>query len=202
MIEPVPYVNLVPTNIRNQRQRWRVVKGWCGAVLVTACVVGVPGVYLGGNAVLSDPLMGTQIERVRNQLSTNQTEIPKLQSRIGVLDEKRQTLDLVRNRIDWQSLFGHIVYVSDEQIHFTALNASGGGVEGTDPMIIEMAGIATTQTAARSYVVELESLGLFDRVELTDTRRDDIAGHEVIEFMIVMQIGKEPVVVEQAGEQP
>ena len=190
MSSSVPYVNLVPDRIRSQRRQRRLVAKWCGAVVATVCLVGIPGVYIGGNAVLSESVMGTQIERVRHQLTTNENELPKLQSRISVLDEKRQTLDLVRNRIDWQSLFGHIVRVSNDQIHFTALKAKGGGVEGTDPMTIEINGIAASQTDTRSFVVELENLGLFDVVELTKTQRDDLGEMEVIEFQIMTKVGQ------------
>ena len=196
MTSTVPHVNLVPMRLRNQRRTQRLIWGWCGAVGVTACLVGIPSVYLGLNAKLSDSVMGGQIERVRSQLATNQSEVPRLQARIAVLEEQRQTLDLVRNRIDWESLFGHIVGVSDSQLHFTSLNATGGGVEGTDQLTVRMKGIAINQTAIRSFVVELESLGIFDKVELTNTRRDTVAEQEVVSFEISTFIGEVPVEVQ------
>jgi Tfp pilus assembly protein PilN len=189
MTSTIPNINLVPLAVRHNRQRRRLVTRWVGAIAATTVIVGVPGVYLGGNAVLSDPMMGAQIERVRGQLSANQTEIPRLQSRISVLEEKRKTLDLVRDRIEWRELFAQIVNASGQEIHFTVLQAIGGGIEGADPLRINVQGIATTQTEARSFVVKLESLGLFDQVQLVQTTRDKINEQEVIEFHIAAHIG-------------
>ena len=189
MTHNIPHINLVPIAVRQQRHCRQIIVRWFGAICATGVVVGIPGMYLGGNAALSDPMMGAQIERVRGQLSTNQSEIPRLQARIGVLEEKRKTLDLVRNRIDWQELFAQIVSASDDQIHFTAIQANGGGVEGTNPIHVNMVGIATTQTEARSFVVNLESLGLFDHVELVHTKRQDLQDQEIIEFQIQAYIG-------------
>ncbi len=190
MTHTIPDINLVPLSIRQNRQRRNLIFRWLGALGVTSLAVGIPGVYLGGNAALSDPMMGTQIERVRGQLSANQTEIPRLQSRISVLEEKLKTLDLVRNRIEWQELFAQIVNASDHQIHFTSLQALGGGVEGTDPLQVSVTGIATTQTQARSFVVKLEAAGLFDRVELMRTSREELNEQEIIEFQIHAYIGE------------
>lgn len=191
MTQSIPNINLVPQRVIQRRARSRVTLRWVCAIVATVAFVGLPGVYLGGNAALSDSMMSGQIERVRDQLGTNKAEIPRLQARIGVLEEKRQTLDLVRNRINWQTLFGHMVRVSDEQIHFTALRAIGGGVEGTDPLRVQMDGIATSQTAARSFVVELERLGIFDQVELVRTMRQTLDDQEVIEFQVMAIIGED-----------
>lgn len=190
MTQTIPNVNLVPLSVRQGRIRRRLIMRWVGAVAATAVCVGLPGVYLGGNAALSDPMMGAQIERVRDQLGANKAEIPRLQSRIGVLEDKRQTLDLVRNRIDWQSLFAHVVSVSGEQIYFTAIQATGGGIEGTDPLRVQVDGLATSQTATRAFVVDLERLGIFDRVELLRTTRQELEEQEVIEFQVVAIIGQ------------
>jgi Tfp pilus assembly protein PilN len=189
MTHTIPQINLVPVRIRQQRHHRTLIARWFGVVCVASVIVGIPGVYLGGNAALSDPMMGAQIERVRGQLSANQSEIPRLQARIGVLEEKRKTLDLVRNRIDWQELFAQVVSASDHQIHFTGIQASGGGIEGTNPIHVNMVGIATTQTEARSFVVNLEALGLFDHVELIRTNRQDLQDQEIIEFQIQAYIG-------------
>ena len=190
MTDTIPTINLVPSSVLRGRTQRRLMTRWAIAVAATVAFVGLPGAYLGGNAALSDPMMGAQIERVREQLGANKAEIPRLQARIGVLEEKRQTLDLVRNRIDWQSLFAHVVSVSGEQIYFTAIQADGGGIEGTDPLRIQVSGLATSQTDTRSFVVQLEQLGIFDRVELLRTARQELEGQEVIEFQVVATIGQ------------
>ncbi len=135
-------------------------------------------------------MIGVQIDRVRSQLGANEAEIPRLQKRIAVLEEKKQTLDLVRNKISWQDLFAHIVSVSHDEIHFTSLFAEGGGVEGDEPIRVQVVGVALSQTDARSYVVELESLGVFDRVELLRTSRQELSEQDIIEFHIEAVVGE------------
>ena len=190
MTHDVPYVNLLPLRDRRARVRRILITRWVAGIALTLAGVGIPGIYLGGNAALSDPLIGVQIDRVRSQLGTNEAEIPRLQKRIAVLEEKKQTLDLVRNKISWQDLFAHIVSASHEQIHFTSLFAEGGGVEGDEPIRIQVVGVAISQTDARSYVVELESLGLFDRVELLRTSRQELNDQEIVEFHIQAVVGE------------
>lgn len=188
--ESIPLVNLVPKPVLYRRQRRRLIVRWCSAVAATFFIAGLPGLYIGGNAALSDPLMGAQIERVRNQLEINKNELPRLRSNITELEDKLRVLDLVRNRIDWRVVFDRIVSASDDRVRLTGLMASGGGIEGKEPISIRIDGIATTQTATRAYVVSLESLKLFDRVELEGTSRKEIDDIEIIEFRIFADIGE------------
>lgn len=188
--DSIPLVNLVPKPVIYRRQRRRLIVRWCGAVAATFFVAGLPGLYIGGNAALSDPLMGAQIERVRNQLETNKTELPRLRASITELEDKLRVLNLVRNRIDWRVVFDRVVSASDDRVRLTGLMASGGGIEGKEPISIRIDGIATTQTATRAYVVSLESLKLFDRVELQRTSRKDVDEIEIIEFQIIADIGE------------
>ncbi len=190
MTHDIPYVNLLPLRERRARIRRKMLMRWSAAVVITLACVGIPGIYLGGNAALSDPMIGVQIDRVRSQLGANEAEIPRLQKRIAVLEEKKQTLDLVRNKISWQDLFAHIVSVSHDEIHFTSLFAEGGGVEGDEPIRVQVVGVALSQTDARSYVVELESLGIFDRVELLRTSRQELSEQDIIEFHIEAVVGE------------
>lgn len=191
----IPTVNLVPAPVRYRRHRRRLILRWCGAIVATFFLAGLPGLYIGGNAALSDPLMGAQIDRVRGQLEINQGELPRLRTNISELEDKLRVLDLVRNRIDWRIVFDRIVSASDERVRLSGLMASGGGIEGTDPISIRIDGIATTQTATRAYVVSLESLKLFDRVELQRTSRKEIDDTEIIEFQIFADIGERDLTV-------
>lgn len=185
---PITTINLVPTSVLAMRARRRCTLRWGGAVVATLCLVGLPGVYIGGNAALSDPAINAQIEQVNHQLAVNEKMIPVLGSRLGALQSKLEVLELVENRIDWRMVFADIVRASEDDIRFTGISANGGGVEGLEAIGIRIDGLATTQTAARSFVVSLESLGMFDRVELTRTARREVSDIEVIEFQIVASV--------------
>lgn len=189
----IALVNLVPSEAQQARARRRCVARWGGAFAATCVFVGIPGAYIGGNAALSDPAIDAQIEHVSSQLSVNESAIPELRQRLGQLQEKQQVLELVKNRIDWREVFGQFVEVSNDRVRFTSLSATGGGVEGDQPINIQIQGIAPTQTDARSFVVAIESLQLFDQIELARTARRDLDGQEVIEFQIFVRVGEDPV---------
>ncbi|MFG0298404.1 MAG: PilN domain-containing protein [Phycisphaerales bacterium JB047] len=192
----IALVNLVPSEAQLARARRHCMGKWICAFAATCVLVGIPGAYIGGNAALSDPSIDAQIEHVSNQLGANEAAIPKLQARLGQLQEKEQVLELVKNRIDWRDVFAQFVVVSDDRVRFTALSALGAGVEGDQPISIQIQGIASTQTDARAFVVAVESLGLFDEIELARTARRDIDGQEVIEFQIFVRVGETPEDIE------
>ncbi len=69
----------------------------------------------------------------------------------------------------------------------------GGGVDGSGTIEIQIEGIAATQTGVRSFVVSIESLRLFDRIELGRTSRMDIGDDEVISFQIKAEVGAQTI---------
>ncbi|CAN0583000.1 unnamed protein product, partial [Laminaria digitata] len=112
-------VNLVPRSVQDSHLRSRYITRWCVGVVAVLSLVGLPGLYIGGNAVLSDPAIGTQIEQVHVQVASNRNAIPKLQQELVVLRAEQQVLDLVRNRIDWHQVFAQLMSASDGQVRFT-----------------------------------------------------------------------------------
>jgi len=187
---PITFVNLIPVAAQKAHARRRCATRWLIAFSATSVFVGLPGLYIGGNTALSDSSIGTQIEMVSNQLSLNKATIPLLQLQLTQLQEKQEVLELVENRIDWGDIFGRFVSASSDLVRFSRLSATGGGVEGDEPIVIEIEGVASSQTDARAFVVSIESLELFDQVELARTARRDIGGHELIEFLIIVRVGE------------
>ena len=181
-------INMVPLRRKIARLRRRCMKNWAAAIASTLLLVGLPGAYIGGNAAFSDPAIGSQIEQVKSQLTANQLVIPRLQAELEQLRAEQEVLNLVKNRVHWQDVFSLLVGATHEDIRFTGLAAVGGGVEGADPIAIRIDGMASSQSAARSFVVELEKLGLFDTVELEHTNRRVIREQEVIEFQIFTRV--------------
>lgn len=180
--DAIPYVNLIPADQIARRVRAIWVSRWVFFVGATTLFVGVPGLYIGGSAALTDSGMTGQIHEARSDYAKHQQAIPLLQSRLNLLNAKQEVLDLVKNRIDWRDVFGVLVEAAGSDVRFTSLAGEGGGVEGEMPISITVRGIAPTQTAARAFVVEIESTGHFDRVELIDTTRREIDDHELIAF--------------------
>lgn len=185
---PIPNVNLVPRSWRSARLRSRYIKNWTVAAAATTVFLGLPGLYIGGNATLSDPSINAQIEQVSTQLDANRSAIPQLREQLAQLQARQQVLTLVESRIDWRDVFAQFVSVSKDRVRFIALRATGGGVDATGAIEVRVEAIAPSQTDARAFVVDVESLRLFDEVELTRTLRREIERQEVIEFEIVARI--------------
>lgn len=181
-------VNLVPNTWRSARLRTRYIKNWALAASATTLLVGLPGLYIGGNATLSDPSINAQIEQVSAQLSTNRSTIPELKKQLAQLQERQQVLALVESRIDWRDVFAQFVAVSKDRVRFVAIRATGAGVDATGPIEVQVEAIAPSQTDARAFVVAIESLKLFDEINLTRTQRREIEQQEVIEFQVVARI--------------
>lgn len=195
-------VNLVPKECVDQRHRAEWITRWMYSVVVTAFVIGIPGVYIGGSATLTDSGMSGQIEQANLEYAQNQLDIPVLRARLGKLENEREVLDLVRNRINWRDVFGVLVEAAGGEVRFRELSTTGGGIDGADPIQINIEGLAASQTAARAYVVGLEHSALFDLVELIETRREQIDEHELIGFRILITINGTGVTLgEGAGDE-
>ncbi len=182
--DTLPRINLIPVAQRRARQRSLWVSRWTGMVSLTAVLIGVPGLYIGGSAAFTDSGMNAQIQDARAEVVSHQQVIPQLQARLRQLSAEQEVLDLVKNRVDWRDVFDLLVKAAGGQTRFTSLRATGGGVDGSDPIEIMVGGIAPSQTGAREYVVALESTGVFDRVELIDTARQRVGDSEMITFRL------------------
>ncbi len=184
----LPMVNLIPVEHIQRRQRAVWIGRWISMVVIIAFVIGIPGLYIGGSAALTDSEMMVQIEDTNQKYETNQQAIPLLRSRLGLLTAEQEVLALVENRIDWGDVFSLLTESAGNDVRFRGLHAVGGGVEGDEPIQIIVDGLAPSQTIARAYVVGLENTAVFDTVELVETRREQVDEYELIGFQIMITI--------------
>jgi len=190
----VPQVNLIPRERIELRQRKQWTAWWITTVVIVAFVIGVPGLYIGGSAALTDSGMADQIEHANMEYANHQQAIPLLRERIRVLDSEQEVYELVKNRIEWMDVFSVLVEAAGNDIRFSRLSAVGGGIEGKSPIEISIVGIAPSQTIAREFVVKLEETGVFDSVELVRTTREKVDDTELIDFQVRITIrGTAPV---------
>ena len=182
------FVNLVPVECSRKRQLTMWVRRWALAAMTTAFVIGIPGLYIGGSAVLTDSGISGQIEDANLKYTQNQQSIPLLQEKLGLLKAEQEVLSLVKNRIEWREVFGVLVESAGNEVRFRRLSAIGGGVEGASLIELSIEGLAVSQTVARAYIVDLENSEIFDRVELAETRREQVGEHELIGFQVLITI--------------
>lgn len=171
---------------RRQQTIW--IGRWISSVVITAFVIGIPGLYIGGSAALTDSGMLGQIEDTNQKYEINQQAIPLLRNQLGQLTAEQEVLALVENRIDWGDVFSLLTQSAGNDVRFRGLSAVGGGVEGDEPIRIIVDGLAPSQTIARAYVVDLENTAVFDSVQLVETRREQVDEFELIGFQIMITI--------------
>jgi len=196
-ISAVPIVNLIPDKHIYQRRRAQWISRWIAVIAVTAIIVGIPGVYIGGSAVLTDSGMSIQIEQANLEYARYQQEIPVLRAQLNQLAAEQEVHDFVKNRIEWRDVFSVLVNSSNNDVRFRRISASGGGIEGDQPILISVDGIAPNQTVARAYVVDLENSAIFDSVELIETSREKFNDVELIRFRISLTVLGDFVQVEE-----
>lgn len=182
------FVNLIPRDRQERRVRGLCIRRWITAVVCTAFVVGIPSMYIGGSAAFSSAGITEQIQTTNNAYESNQREIPVLRSQLSKLSAQQEVYELVGNRIEWRAVFEKLIRSSGNRVRFSNLHAIGGGVEGNEKIEIYLDGFARTQSDARSYIVDLETTRIFDSIELIDTSRQEVDGHELIQFRVLITV--------------
>jgi len=191
--QQVPTINLIPADQVHHRLQARWISRWVAMVVVTAIIVGIPGLYIGGSAALTDSGMSRQIEEANIEYARHQQALPILRAKLNALAAEQEVHDFVRGRIEWRDVFAVLVNASNNEVRFQRLSASGGGVEGDQPIEISIEGLAPSQTIARAYVVDIENANIFDSIELVETTREQIRDTELIRFRITLTVlGEKP----------
>jgi len=184
MSSQIPKINLIPDEKVRQRQQAQWISRWMVVVIATTIIIGIPGLYIGGNAALTTSGMTEQIMIANVEYARHQQAIPILKEKLRLLNVEQEVFELVENRIEWRDVFTVLVNVGDNDVRFRSVSASGGGIEGDTPIQIRVDGLASSQTIARAYVVDLEKTNIFDLVELVETTREKINELDLIRFQI------------------
>ncbi len=184
----LPTINLIPSEVQSKRLIHRSIHRWGAVIVCFAFFVGLPGVYIGASAAFTDSGMSNQIDQVRQKYESDQATIPILRAKLSALKAEEGTNAIVKNRVDWSGLFNLLRDAAGEEIRFARLSVAGGGVAGEQDIEIQIVGFSTSQTNTRSYLLDLEQMGIFDFVELTDTRRETIQDHELIKFEMLLKV--------------
>ncbi len=196
------YVNLIPQDRQEHRLRKMWVRRWSSAAIGAAFVIGIPSLYIGGNAVLSDSGIADQIQLANIEYEANQARVPILKAQLSKLKAEQEVYDLIENRIQWRDVFGILIRSAGNRVRFSSLYATGGGVEGDEKIEIYLEGFAQSQSDARSYIVDLESTQVFDSIELIETSREKIDGQELIGFRVLILVESKNVIQKGNDDEP
>ncbi|MGV6814678.1 MAG: PilN domain-containing protein [Phycisphaerales bacterium] len=184
----MPILNLIPEDVRNHRTKQIWIRRWVTTIICVLFFVGMPGAYIGASVVLTDPGMNLQIEKVRQKYEKDQAAIPLLRAQLTQNELKESTNAIVERRVDWSQLIDMLKQAAGQEIRFSRLSILGAGLAEDQDIELGIIGYATSQTSARSYLLQLEQMGIFDFVELNDTSREIISEHELIKFEIQLKV--------------
>lgn len=196
---PMPTLNLIPEEVRVRRAKQIWIRRWISVIVCVLFFVGMPGAYIGGSAVLRDPEINLQIENVRDKYEKDQAQIPVLRAQLTKAEMQESTNAVVERRVNWSQLLDLLKQSAGDDIRFSRLSILGAGIAEDQDIEIGLVGYATSQTTARSYLLKLEHLGVFDFVELSDTSRETIVDHELIKFEAVLKVFAEKSSAESGG---
>lgn len=211
MILSIP-VNFVPAPRRISRQRQSRIKLWiaitCAYSVVLAVVFAVFQSMAGSAVENVDQELGQVSSDIQ---STNQNISEVLPS----LTESRLTLQASRavgNQPDWSVLMALVASRLNERVVLShcSLTPQRTGTDSSSPTAVrigrgpaaktqgaanqnsgpdffnlDVRGLARTQAALSTFVLELEQAGLFAKVVLQDAQRVEFAKGEAIQFQIV-----------------
>ena len=197
----MPTLNLIPEEVRIYRAKQIYMRRWITAIICVLFFVGMPGAYIGASAVLTDPGMSLQIEKVREKYEKDQAAIPVLRAQLAKNELMESTNAIVERRVDWSQLIDLLKQAAGQEIRFSSLSILGAGLAEDQDIELGIVGYATSQTSARSYLLQLEQMGIFDFVELSDTSRETISDHELIKFEVLLKVfAEKPTPVSKEGD--
>jgi hypothetical protein len=177
-------INLVPIERQVQRKRSAVMSRWMlsNALVLLVCGTLVASIFL-SDEKKSNILMVRADEQKAQIGSTtkNNTELTKSVKNLTIQIE---SVSMLERRIDWQGVFAGIAAASNEQVRFMQIGCSSEITETHDRVEVILSGFSESQGVTRSFVVEIERLGLFDQVVLEETARAMYEEKEFIRFRI------------------
>jgi len=190
-------INLLPIERISRQKRSVALFRW-----VTVCVLGMVICGVLSGAMLLDRSDRSSILMVRAgeqraQIGATTKSNEGLMKEIKLLAAQAESVSMLDRRVDWRGIIEGIAIASENQVRFTQIRCVSESADPLDRVEIVTDGIAETQGVARSFVVSLERIGLFDQVVLENTNRFELDGSDYIRFQIKLII--DPSIAAKGG---
>lgn len=183
-----PMINLLPFERIARQKRSVALFRWATVCVLAMVICGVlSGAMLLDRSDRSNILMVRAGEQ-RAQIGATTKSNEGLMKEIKLLAAQAESVSMLDRRVDWRGIIEGIAIASENQVRFTQIRCVSESAEPLDRVEIVTDGLAETQGVARSFVVSLERIGLFDQVVLENTNRFEIDGSDYIRFQIKLII--------------
>lgn len=195
-------VNLMP-QVRRQAQarkarivRWTTVLGTYGFLLLLGYLASVR--YVKADTRPFD----TEARELDSKLATTNQTVAALSRELAQVQAKLRTAQAVGQQPDWSRLLALLSQNTSENIVLDvcrlrrvakadgpAKPAPPPGTPTADPLadsqlVLELEGFAKAQSNVPEYVLRLEEVGLFDKVKLVKTSRQDFLKNKTVAFSL------------------
>jgi hypothetical protein len=174
---------------------------WLRGIAVYAGVWIVAAV--GAQRVMTDPA-----QPLKSELSRKTAEGSSIEAAIALASTHRQSLEArasvlrdIAGQPDWSMLLRHLIAVRGDDIAFRSVrvglvSAQQNGPDprmiATGPYLVTLSGVATDQSSATRFAIEIERHGLFTDVRIVGTSPVRIDGADATQFTIEGIVGVEP----------
>ena len=191
-------VNLIPSPKRLAAQRRRRTRCWVATCAVY--ILTIAAVYLscrirwGGSDLRADEM--TRISAEKDGFSRRRTAV---KGAVAALRAKIDANNAVGQQPDWSILLALLARNMGSEVVLKHcgldLDLKGRPVDDSDQtgrrrqFVLEVRGIGRTQTSVSAFVLRLEKAGLFDRVKLIRTSREDFMSGKAVAFQLACTLG-------------
>lgn len=193
-----PSVNLIPSpNLLNIQRRART-RCWIAACL--AYIVMLGGVYLGCRLRWErNDLQAGEMARISADIERYNGRKIAVRGAIAALRAKIEANNAVGQQPDWSILLALVArnLGSDVVLKHCELASARddapprgeGSSNRREQFVFEITGFGRTQSAVSAFVLRLEKAGLFDKVKLIKTRRQNFMSGKAVEFQLACTLG-------------
>ena len=193
-----PSVNLIPSPKLIAIQRRARTRRWVAACL--AYLVMLASVYLGCRLRWGgNDLQAGELARISTDIQRYDSQKTAVKGAIAALRAKIDANNAVGQQPDWSILLALVArnLGSDVVLKHCVLDLDGKGKpENTDKtdnrrrqFVFEINALGRTQTAVSAFILRLEKTGLFDRVKLIRTGRQDFMSGKAVAFQLACSLG-------------
>ena len=183
-------INLIPAH-RIERRRTRVrLRRWCvGCTVYCAAVWAACFVYTAVNDRTGEDLSG-EIAATRARIAEASGGIASVGSQLTEARRKLDASRAVTMQPDWSVLLALVANSREKQVVLSHCQVQGDDAGSPGRTYeVRIQGLGETQPAVSRFVLRLEQLALFDRVQVIKIHRVPVRDFEAVAFELACALG-------------
>jgi Tfp pilus assembly PilM family ATPase/Tfp pilus assembly protein PilN len=199
-------VDLLPSEHVRAKLRRRRARRWVtvGGAYVALLVIVYLGCWVfGGDATRCDP---KDIDQADRRISLCDEQIAGARAQLDALGTLQEAQQLVECQPDWSILLSLISRDLGPEVVLKGLRFDGTSLEApmkdeddlatedtpspeASAFLFELAGLGRSQMAVSQFVLRLEQGGIFDKVKLVKTNREEYLSGRAVAFQLACTLG-------------